>query len=725
MEEYIEKLYVYVCQNGGKMNLSDIAQSGIRRPSGGPEVKAKFKTIIEKYGKSRFVLKHIGIRGKSQCIAHVIIGNNGDEKTDGCLTIGSVTSKVPLSSKSFKLSNGMRCFYVTEISYLEMYIERIITVSKTDSRFISIDCEGVPNTLQLIQIATQEAVYIFDCQLIGEDKVCCALEPLLTKQSPIKLMHDIHKDALALKKFGNIELVGVIDTQLLSEFLWGHPFVGFNSFLSRLKLPTHPSKEFVKIKIKSGVDLWSQRPIAQTSLEYAAMGVSFLQNAAKEIANIIKQNDLKKIIEASSCRAKNAIKYNGSKSICFDKRKQYAIASSELIRLVRPHDGFFGEKLHVESNTEEIFSILPLIYKRKLKSSNQEKKIMGFFKNDDASDNVIPMESLSDIVLDIGRRPHCWTRDFRVFLCDDEFKLVQHSEIDEISAKLGRFGSDNRAGLNGQLHRFSAMRDRDDQISGITIRVGRNVNGNAAMLMDLLLASDKSILILGEPGSGKTTIVREAARKLAETKNVIVVDTSNEIAGDGTHPHRCIGLARRMMVPSLDAQSATMVECVQNHTPHVMVIDEIGRPKEVQAARTVKQRGVRMIASAHGDLRRLLKNKDLVGLVGGIESVTIGDDMAKEEAIRKQKLLVQEQGGGEHRSSSMNSNSSISKTRVQRCSEPTFEIIVEVSRESRHDWRIVSDSAKAVDRILDGLRYQAQLRSRDPEGNIRMEFIDG
>ena len=351
---------------------------------------------------------------------------------------------------------------------------------------------------------------------------------------------------------------------------------------------------------------------------------------------------------------------------------------------------------------------------------------MGFFKNDDESDNVIPMETLSDIVLDIGRRPHCWTRDFRIFLCDDEFKLVQHSEIDEISAKLGKFGSDNRAGLNGQLHRFSAMRDRDDQIAGITIRVGRNVNGNAAMLMDLLLGSDKSILILGEPGSGKTTIVREAARKLAETKNVIVVDTSNEIAGDGTHPHRCIGLARRMMVPSLDKQSATMIECVQNHTPHVMVIDEIGRPKEVQAARTVKQRGVRMIASAHGDLRRLLKNKDLVGLVGGIESVTIGDDMAKEEAIRKQKLLVQEQGGGggEHRSSSMDSNS-ISKTRVQRCSEPTFEIIVEVSRESRHDWRIVSDSAKAVDRILDGLRYQAQLRSRDPEGNMTMEVIDG
>ena len=160
------------------------------------------------------------------------------------------------------------------------------------------------------------------------------------------------------------------------------------------------------------------------------------------------------------------------------------------------------------------------------------------------------VESLSDIVLDIGRRPHCWVHNSRVFLCDDEFKLVKSTEIDEISAKLGRFGSDNRAGLNGQLHRFSAMRDRDDQIAGITMRVGRTVNGNAAMLMDLLMGSDKSILILGEPGSGKTTIVREATRKLAVNKNVIVVDTSNEIAGllFAFHPLHALFLLVRISI---------------------------------------------------------------------------------------------------------------------------------------------------------------------------------
>eukprot|EP00536_Pseudo-nitzschia_multiseries_P010783 jgi/Psemu1/204118/e_gw1.341.10.1 len=285
--------------------------------------------------------------------------------------------------------------------------------------------------------------------------------------------------------------------------------------------------------------------------------------------------------------------------------------------------------------------------------------------------------------------------------------MVTPEEIEEITAKLGTFGSDNRAGLDvrsfekqGSLHRFSAMRNREGIIAGLTIRVGRTVSGNAAMLADLLANTDRSILILGEPGSGKTTIVREATRILARKKNVVVVDTSNEIAGDGASPNSCIGLARRMMVPSLDKQSQVMIECVQNHTPHVMVIDEIGRSREVQAANTVKQRGVRMIASAHGDLRKLLKNKDLNGLVGGLETTTLGDYFAREEAKRKKNLTT-------------------------RKSDPTFEIVVEVGRQSRHEWRIVTNSAKAVDKILDGLLYHAQLRKRDPEtGEMFMEFVD-
>ena len=221
-----------------------------------------------------------------------------------------------------------------------------------------------------------------------------------------------------------------------------------------------------------------------------------------------------------------------------------------------------------------------------------------------------------------------------------------------------------------------------------------------------MLITSINLSLLTSYGSGKSTIVREAVRVLAERHNVCVVDTSNELGGDGAVPHSCIGLARRMMVPALEAQSKVMVECVQNHTPHIMCIDEIGRAKEVEAARTVKQRGVRIIASAHGNLRTLIKNKELRGLIGGIiDSVTIGDAAAKEEANRK--------GTG----------GSISKTKTQRMGEPTFEVIIEVSRGKFDQWRIINDVAQSVDRILDGRLVNAQMRIRD-KSTVRLELIN-
>mmetsp|Transcript_49006 Transcript_49006/g.118703 ORF Transcript_49006/g.118703 Transcript_49006/m.118703 type:complete len:519 (+) Transcript_49006:740-2296(+) len=517
--------------------------------------------------------------------------------------------------------------------------------------------------------------------------------------------------------------------------------------LSNLELPTHPSKEFVHGRMRSGVDLWTERPISRQALEYAALDVSLLLNVAKKIRKVLKPKDFENLVLASRQRVLTAVStkdyHQSLRSICFDMANDYRLVSSELMQVTRPSDGFFGEPLRVQTNADEVLDILPRQFKKTLflpqnkfsddgtdieQTTSDPNSIQNIVDNivdfivlpsrhrrdiDEGkggnslhSKPVVDVDRLSDIVLDVGRRPQCWVDDRRVFMSNREDEVVNQNDIDEVCTTLGRFGSDNRAGLSGQLHRFSRMLDRESNITGITVRIGRHVDGNAAMLMDFLMSSDKSILILGDPGSGKTTIVREATRKLAEDKNVIVVDTSNEIAGDGTMPHPCIGLARRMMVPSLDKQSSVMVECVQNHTPHVMVIDEIGRPKEVQAARTVKQRGVRMIASAHGSFRKLLKNKDLNGLIGGIEHVTMGDEMAKEEAKRKQKP--------------------ISKTKVQRGSEPTFEVVVEVQRGLRNEWRVIADSARAVDQILDGLEYKAQLRIRDPtSGTMRLAFVDG
>jgi stage III sporulation protein SpoIIIAA len=298
--------------------------------------------------------------------------------------------------------------------------------------------------------------------------------------------------------------------------------------------------------------------------------------------------------------------------------------------------------------------------------------------------------------LDKGRRPQAWCDGNRIFLGTED-RLVSCEDLDAIISRVGGFGKDNRAGLEAQLHRISAIRNRAQSIIGLTMRVGRHVSGNAHMISDLLFQDGVSILFLGEPGSGKTTIVREATRMLAQTRNVLIVDTSNEIAGDGDVPHPCVGLARRMQVQSLDAQGDVMIEGVQNHTPEVMVIDEIGRTSEVEAARTCKQRGVRIIASAHGDLRKLIKNKQLRGLVGGIETVTLGDVQAKEEAKKR----------GLHPSASLD------KLKTQRAGTPIFDVIVELHRGKLHEWRIISPCANAVDMILEGSHYLAQRRTRN------------
>ncbi|CAK4658370.1 unnamed protein product [Aphanomyces euteiches] len=145
------------------------------------------------------------------------------------------------------------------------------------------------------------------------------------------------------------------------------------------------------------------------------------------------------------------------------------------------------------------------------------------------------------------------------------------------------------------------------------------------------------------------------------------------------------------MVPSLDAQSSVMVECVQNHTPEVIVIDEIGRASEVEAARTCKQRGVRIIASAHGNLRKLLKNKPLRGLVGGVESVVMGDAMAQNLGNFQKKI-------------------------AQRGGEPVFDVVIELEKRQYNAWCVVTNVGKAVDAILEGKKYQATVRTRSEDG---------
>jgi len=297
-----------------------------------------------------------------------------------------------------------------------------------------------------------------------------------------------------------------------------------------------------------------------------------------------------------------------------------------------------------------------------------------------------------EVVIDLGRKPEARFLK-ETYLLD--ISEVTQADIDYSIEKIGRFGVDNRAGIERTLHRISAMRNRSGKVVGITFRVGRAVYGTIKIIEDLIKLG-QSVLLLGRPGVGKTTMLREVARVLADDafKRVIVVDTSNEIAGDGDIPHRAIGRARRMQVPSPTEQHGVMIEAVENHMPEVIIIDEIGTEREANAARTIAERGVQLVATAHGNtLENLIRNPTLSDLIGGIQTVTLGDLEAKRRRTQK--------------------------TVLERNAPPTFDILVEIQ-----DWNVVTvheNVSKTVDKILRKQTAQSETRVIKPSGEVRKE----
>ncbi|MFN2581853.1 MAG: AAA family ATPase, partial [Candidatus Dormibacteria bacterium] len=244
---------------------------------------------------------------------------------------------------------------------------------------------------------------------------------------------------------------------------------------------------------------------------------------------------------------------------------------------------------------------------------------------------------LLEIVLDLGREPEARFTDGEATL---DSSGVGHADIAYVAQHVGDFGDDNRAGIERTLHRISAIRNRAGDIVGLTCRVGRAVTGTIDIIKDIVV-SGQSILLLGPPGIGKTTMLRECARVLSDEmgKRVVIVDTSNEIAGDGDIPHPGIGRARRMQVKTPALQHAVMIEAVENHMPQCIVIDEIGIELEAMAARTIAERGVQLVATAHGtNLDNLLLNPTLNDLVGGIQTVTLSDEEARRRGTQKSVL---------------------------------------------------------------------------------------
>ncbi len=299
-------------------------------------------------------------------------------------------------------------------------------------------------------------------------------------------------------------------------------------------------------------------------------------------------------------------------------------------------------------------------------------------------------DKLLEIIIDLGRVPTARYVDSEVVLSETEITPKEIAYIDE---RIGEFDADNRAGIERTLHRISAIRNRRRHIVGLTLRVGRAVYGTIDIIQDIV-ESGKSILILGRPGVGKTTLLREAARILAESRRVIVVDTSNEIGGDGDVPHPAVGRARRMQVREPMLQHEVMIEAVENHNPEVIVIDEIGRELEAAAARTIAERGVQLIGTAHGKtLENLLLNPTLSDLVGGIEAVTLSDEEARRRGTQK--------------------------TVLERRAPPTFDVLIEI--QARDEFAIHADITEAVDTFLRGFPLPPEIRTRDAEGRIKVE----
>ena len=307
----------------------------------------------------------------------------------------------------------------------------------------------------------------------------------------------------------------------------------------------------------------------------------------------------------------------------------------------------------------------------------------------DPLNNHPQRHQLIEVILDLGRRPEARFPGEATYLSD---QVVSREELEHCIGRVGTFGGDNRAGIEKTLHRISAMRNRSGTIIGLTCRVGRAVFGTVEMIRDLIEAG-QSILLLGRPGVGKTTALREIARVLADDldKRVVIIDTSNEIAGDGDIPHPAIGRARRMQVTRPEHQHQVMIEAVENHTPEVIIIDEIGTELEALAARTIAERGVQLVGTAHGhQVDSLIQNPALADLIGGVQTVNLGDDEARRRGSQKSVL--------------------------ERKAPPTFDMAIEMLERQR--WVVHEDVSTTVDHLLRGRLPETQIRTVGDSGKV-------
>lgn len=366
---------------------------------------------------------------------------------------------------------------------------------------------------------------------------------------------------------------------------------------------------------------------------------------------------------------------NDDEKVHIGKMSENVNARSSLSSSSDKNDG----DVVIQDDLTEMLSIVPEDVREKISKHKHRSKLL-------------------EIVLDLGRQPEARFSGMEDMKKQSETlrdAVVTQEELDHAERVVGEFGGDNRAGVTGTLHRISCIRNRSGKIIGLTCRVGRAVTGHVDMIADVLKRDNgESVLFLGKPGVGKTTVIREIARVLSDDlqKRVVIIDTSNEIGGDGDIPHPAIGSARRMQVPDPSEQHKIMIEAVENHTPEIIIVDEIGTEMEALACRTIAERGVQLIGTAHGRLlENLIKNPTLSDLVGGVTTVTLGDDEARSRGCQK--------------------------TISERAAPATFPIVVEMH--ARSMW-VEHDVEVSVDDILVGNRPVVNLRTRDEERRVQV-----